>query len=79
MAPDADEPPAELLLDTERVALQALFDMIRRYKIGYEIELHKRTLEYGLLSLVGPGARACVERLAEPKKKKLPPPRLDSR
>ncbi len=44
--------------------MQALFDMIRRYKIGYEIELHKRTLEYGLLSLVGPGARACVERLA---------------
>ena len=26
----------ELLLDTERVALQALFDMIRRFKIGYE-------------------------------------------
>jgi folate-binding protein YgfZ len=50
----------ELLLDTERVALQALFDMIRRYKIGYEVELHKRTLECGLLSLIGPDARACV-------------------
>jgi folate-binding protein YgfZ len=60
---DPDGPPAELLLDTERVALQALFDMIRRYKIGYEVELHKRTLECGLLSLIGPGARACVERL----------------
>jgi folate-binding protein YgfZ len=60
---DAEGPPTELLLDTERVALQALFDMIRRYKIGYEVELHKRTLEYGLLSLIGPDARACAERL----------------
>jgi folate-binding protein YgfZ len=46
--------PAELLLDTERVALQALFDMIRRFKVGYDVELHKRTLERGLLSLIGP-------------------------
>jgi folate-binding protein YgfZ len=49
---------AALLLDTERVALQALFDMIRRFKVGYEVELHKRTLERSLLSLVGPRARA---------------------
>jgi tRNA-modifying protein YgfZ len=55
-----DGPPTELLLDTERVALQALFDMIRRYKIGYEVDLHKRTVECGLLSLIGPDARACV-------------------
>jgi folate-binding protein YgfZ len=46
----------ELLLDTERVALQALFDMIRRYQIGYELELHKRTVQRGLLSLIGPHA-----------------------
>jgi tRNA-modifying protein YgfZ len=46
----------ELLLDTERTALQALFDMIRRFKIGYEVELHKRTVERGLLSLLGPSA-----------------------
>jgi len=46
----------ELLLDTERVALQALFDMIRRFKIGYELQLHKRTVERGLLSLIGPDA-----------------------
>jgi folate-binding protein YgfZ len=46
----------ELLLDTERVALQGLFNMIRRFSIGYDAELHKRTLERGLLSLVGPGA-----------------------
>ncbi len=50
--------PIELLLDTERVALQALFDMIRRFKVGYEVELHKRTVERGLLSLVGPEAAA---------------------
>jgi tRNA-modifying protein YgfZ len=48
---DASE---ELLLDTERVALQELFNMIRRFKVGYRVELHKRTLERGLLSLVGP-------------------------
>ncbi len=57
-------PPAELLLDTERVALQALFDMIRRFKVGYDVELHKRTLERGLLSLIGPEARARSPRRA---------------
>jgi folate-binding protein YgfZ len=44
----------ELLLDTERAALQALFNMIRRFSLGYQVELHKRTLERGLLSLIGP-------------------------
>ncbi len=44
----------ELLLDTERVALQALFNLIHRYRLGYDVELHKRTLESGLYSLVGP-------------------------
>src|SRR5437660_439693 len=52
---DAD---GELLLDTERVALQPLFNMIRRAMIGYDAELHKRTLERGLLSLIGPEAQA---------------------
>ena len=47
----------ELLLDTERSALQALFNMIRHYKLGMDVELHKRTLEMGLLSLVGPDTR----------------------
>jgi tRNA-modifying protein YgfZ len=46
----------ELLLDTERVALQPLFNMIRRFSLGYQVELHKRTLERGLLSLIGPAA-----------------------
>src|SRR6201995_2063531 len=44
----------ELLLDTERVALQELFNMIRRFSLGYDVELHKRTLQSGLLSLLGP-------------------------
>ena len=54
--PSKDAEPSELLLDTERVALQALFDMIRRFKVGYDVELHKRTLEYSLFSLIGPTA-----------------------
>ena len=45
----------ELFLDTERGALQELFNMIRRYKLGRDVELHKRTVERALLSLVGPG------------------------
>src|SRR5687767_2608462 len=48
----------ELLIDCERVALQELFNMIRRFKLGRDVELHKRTLESGLLSLIGPRARA---------------------
>ena len=47
---------AEMLLDTERVALQELFNMIRRFSVGYTVQLHKRTLERGLLSLLGPEA-----------------------
>lgn len=52
----------ELLLDTERVALQGLFDMIRRFKVGYRVDLHKRTLETSLLSLIGPAAAMTAER-----------------
>ncbi|HEX3392200.1 MAG TPA: glycine cleavage T C-terminal barrel domain-containing protein [Solirubrobacteraceae bacterium] len=54
--------PTELLLDTERVALQGLFDMIRRFKVGYRVDLHKRTLEASLLSLIGPAAAMTAER-----------------
>ena len=56
-----DEPPS-LLLDTERVALQALFDDIRRYRIGHDVELHKLTLESAQLSLIGPGADEVADR-----------------
>ena len=48
----------ELLLLCERSALQALFDALRRFNIGFDAELHKRTLERGLLSLIGPGVDA---------------------
>jgi len=48
----------ELSLDTERATLQELFNLIRRFRVGYEFELHKRTMERGLLSLIGPHARA---------------------
>jgi tRNA-modifying protein YgfZ len=51
---------AELWLDTERVALQALFDSLRRGAVGWDAQLHKRTLEQALLSLVGPGAAEAV-------------------
>src|SRR6202012_136651 len=44
----------EILLDTERVALQELFNMVRRFSVGYTVEVHKRTLQRGLLSLLGP-------------------------
>ncbi len=47
----------ELHLDCERVALQALFDQLRRAGIGWQAELHKRTLQEALFSLVGPDAR----------------------
>ena len=46
-----------LLLSCERAGLQELFNMIRRYKLGSDVEVHKRTLEMGELSLIGPDAR----------------------
>jgi folate-binding protein YgfZ len=58
----------ELRLDTERSALQGLFNLIRRYKLGMDVELHKRTLETALLSLVGPDSR----RVAGPEAEALP-------
>src|SRR4051812_11447775 len=48
----------ELLLDCERVVLQELFNMIRRYKLGRDVELEKRTLEIALFSVIGPEAPA---------------------
>ncbi len=50
----------ELLLDTERVALQELFNMVRRFCIGYDVALHKRTLQSGLVSLIGPAAEQVI-------------------
>jgi folate-binding protein YgfZ len=42
-----------LWLDCERSALQELFNMIRRFKIGRRVELDKRTLERGLVGVLG--------------------------
>jgi folate-binding protein YgfZ len=55
----------ELFVDTERPSLQALFNLVHRGLIGWDAELEKRTLERGLLSLIGPAswAVAGVERL----------------
>jgi folate-binding protein YgfZ len=59
---------AELLLDTERGALQGIFNVLHRARLGFDAELHKRTLQRGLLSLVGPDAR----RVAGPDAEALP-------
>jgi folate-binding protein YgfZ len=49
------------LLLCERVALQALFDQMRRGLIGWDAVLEKRTLQLGLLSLAGPSADAVAQ------------------
>ena len=48
----------DLLLDTERAALQGVFDVVRHGLVGFDAELDKRTLQRGLLSLIGPASRA---------------------
>jgi len=47
--------------DTERVALQELFNMIRHFSSAYKVEMAKRTVECGLLSLIGPQADAVAQ------------------
>ncbi|WP_210493755.1 folate-binding protein YgfZ [Patulibacter sp. SYSU D01012] len=59
--PGAGEDDGELLLLCERSGLQALFDHLRRHLIGYAAELHKRTLQTGLLSLAGPRALGVLD------------------
>ena len=49
---------AELLLDMERCALQPIFDAVRHGLVGSDAELHKRTLQTSLFSLLGPQSRA---------------------
>ncbi|MEH3052731.1 MAG: folate-binding protein [Patulibacter minatonensis] len=48
-------------LDTERESLQPLFDMLRMGVLGHDAELHKRTLQRGLLSLIGPRAKVIAQ------------------
>jgi len=47
---------AGVWLDTERVALQELFNMVRRFKLGRDVEVEKRTLQRALLTVAGPDA-----------------------
>jgi folate-binding protein YgfZ len=53
---------AELLIDTERPALQELFNTLWRFRLGHDVELHRRTLECGLVSLIGPRTDAVLAR-----------------
>lgn len=48
-------------IDTERASLQALFDILRMGVLGHDAELHKRTLQRGLISLVGPRSRMVAQ------------------
>jgi tRNA-modifying protein YgfZ len=48
----------ELLLLTERASLQDLWNVIGRTKVGFAVEVHKRTVQSGLFSVYGPDARA---------------------
>jgi folate-binding protein YgfZ len=57
---DVGPPAPELWLETERAALQTVFDILRRATVGWEAQLHKRTLQQALLSLVGPRAGDAV-------------------
>lgn len=61
----ADEQGTELELLCERSGLQDLFDHLRRHLIGFDAELHKRTIQQGLISLVGPDAVALLGPAAE--------------
>jgi len=51
----------EVLLLCERSGLQELFNALRRGLVGFDAELHKRTVQRGLLSLIGPEARAVAD------------------
>ena len=33
-----------------------VFDLVRRFSIGYDVQLHKRTVERGMVSLIGPSS-----------------------
>jgi folate-binding protein YgfZ len=56
----------ELALDTERAGLQELFNTVRRFSVGYDVEIHKRTLQNGLFSLIGPHSAAVLGQAVGP-------------
>ncbi|MEV4419399.1 folate-binding protein [Patulibacter sp. NPDC049589] len=49
-----------LLLDCERPALQGIYVALHRGRVGWQIDLGKRTLQETQISLVGPGAAAAA-------------------
>jgi folate-binding protein YgfZ len=56
--------PAELWLDTEQHALDAVLRHLRMYKIGRQVEISDRTAERAILSLLGPVSAELAARVA---------------
>ncbi len=56
--------PAELWLDTEPQALEAVLRHLRMYKIGRQVEISDRTAERAIVSLLGPASAEVVARAA---------------
>jgi tRNA-modifying protein YgfZ len=57
---------AEVWLDTEPVALQAMQRHLQMYKIGREVEIADLTAERAIVSLIGPGSAAAAGTAALP-------------
>ena len=56
--------PADLWLDTEPHALDAVLQHMRMYKIGRQVEISDRTSERAILSLLGPASADVAGRVA---------------
>jgi folate-binding protein YgfZ len=56
--------PADLWLDTEPHALDAVLQHMRMYKIGRQVEISDRTAERAILSLLGPASAEVGGRVA---------------
>ena len=56
--------PADLWLDTEPPALDAVLQHLRMYKIGRQVEIADRTAERAILSLLGPASAEVAGRVA---------------
>jgi tRNA-modifying protein YgfZ len=56
--------PADLWLDTEPPALDAVLQHLRMYKIGRQVEISNRTAERAILSLLGPASAEVAGRVA---------------
>ncbi|HWI21539.1 MAG TPA: glycine cleavage T C-terminal barrel domain-containing protein [Baekduia sp.] len=63
---------SELLLICERAALQSIFDVIRKALLGWDARLEKRTLELGLISLIGDASAVLGIHAPEPEHASTP-------